>query len=56
MLLKAADGVLESVAGALLLIVSPSTIDRIARRLTAHELSEYPHDRISHVILQTTDH
>ena len=56
MLLKAADGVLETVAGALLLIVSPSTIDRIARRLTAHELSEDPHDRISHFILQATDH
>ena len=56
MLLKAADGVFEIVAGALLLIVSPSTIERIARRLTAHELSEDPHDRISHFILQTTDH
>lgn len=56
MLLKAADGVLEIVAGALLLIVSPSTIDRIARQLTAHELSEDPHDHISHFILQTTDH
>ena len=56
LLLKAADGVFEIVAGALLLIVSPSTIDRIARSLTAHELSEDPHDRISHFILQTTGH
>jgi uncharacterized membrane protein len=56
LLLKAADGVLEIVAGALLLIVSPSTIERIARRLTAHELSEDPHDRISHFILQATGH
>jgi uncharacterized membrane protein len=56
LLLKAADGVLEIVAGALLLIVSPSTIERIARRLTAHELSEDPHDRIAHFILQTTGH
>jgi uncharacterized membrane protein len=56
LLLKAADGVLEVVAGALLLIVSPSTIDRIARSLTAHELSEDPNDRIAHYILHTTGH
>jgi uncharacterized membrane protein len=56
LLLKAADGVLEVVAGALLLIVSPSTIDRIARSLTAHELSEDPHDRIARFILHTTGH
>ncbi len=56
MLLKAADGVLEIVAGTLLLIVNPSTIDRIARRLTAHELSEDPHDRIAHFILHATNH
>jgi hypothetical protein len=56
LLLKAADGALEIVAGALLLIVSPSTIDRIARRLTAHELSEDPHDRIAQFILHTSDH
>jgi uncharacterized membrane protein len=56
LLLKAADGVLEIVAGALLLIVSPSTIDRIARSLTAHELSEDPNDRIAHYILHTTGH
>jgi uncharacterized membrane protein len=54
LLLKAADGVLEIVAGALLLIVSPSTIDHIARSLTAHELSEDPHDRIAQFILHTT--
>ena len=56
MLLKAADGVVEVVGGALLLIVSPSTIERIARRLTAHELSEDPHDRIAQFILHTTNH
>jgi uncharacterized membrane protein len=56
LLLKAADGVLEVVAGAMLLIVSPSTIERIARSLTAHELSEDPHDRIAQYILHTTGH
>ncbi len=47
---------LEVVAGALLLIVSPSTIDRIARSLTAHELSEDPHDRIAQYVLHATGH
>jgi uncharacterized membrane protein len=56
LLLKAADGVLEVVAGTLLLIVSPSTIERIARSLTAHELSEDPRDRIAHFILHSTSH
>jgi uncharacterized membrane protein len=54
--LKAGDGVLEIVAGALLLFLSPSTIDRIARSLTAHELGQDPHDRIAHFILTTTGH
>jgi uncharacterized membrane protein len=56
LLLKAADGVLEIVGGALLLFVPPSTIDRIARALTAHELSEDPQDRLAHYILHTTGH
>jgi uncharacterized membrane protein len=56
LLLKAADGVLEIVGGVLLLIVSPSTIDRIARSLTAHELSQDPHDRLAQYILHTTGH
>ena len=54
--LKAADGVLEIGAGLLLLVVSPSTIERFARSLTAHELSEDPHDRIAHLLLSTTGH
>ena len=47
---------LEVLGGVLLLIVSPSTIDRIARSLTAQELSEDPNDRIAHFILHTTGH
>jgi uncharacterized membrane protein len=54
LVLKAADGVLEIVAGALLLFLSPSTIDRIARAVTAHELGQDPHDRLAHFILHTT--
>jgi uncharacterized membrane protein len=54
--LKAADGVLEIIAGTLLLFLSPSTLDRIAHSLTAHELSEDSHDRLAHYILHTTGH
>jgi uncharacterized membrane protein len=39
LVLKAADGVLEIIAGALLLLITPSTIDRIAHSITAHELA-----------------
>jgi uncharacterized membrane protein len=56
LLLKAADGVLEIVAGVLLLVVSASTINRLARSLTAHELSEDPHDRIAQSILHASGH
>jgi uncharacterized membrane protein len=54
--LKAADGVIEIVAGVLLVFVSPSSIQRIARALTSHELSEDPHDRLAHFILHSTQH
>lgn len=54
---KAADGVIEIIAGVLLLLlISPSSIERIARAVTAHELGEDPHDRLSHYILHTTEH
>jgi uncharacterized membrane protein len=43
-ILKGLDGVLEVVGGLLLLVVSPATIDQLARALTQHELSEDPHD------------
>jgi uncharacterized membrane protein len=54
--LKAADGVIEIIAGALLLFIAPSTIERLARTLTAHELGEDPHDRLAHYILHSTEH
>jgi uncharacterized membrane protein len=56
LVLKAADGVVETVAGVLLLFITPSTIERIARAVTAHELGEDPHDRLAHYILHTTGH
>jgi uncharacterized membrane protein len=56
LILKAADGVVEIVSGLFLLVVSPSTIDRLAHTLTAHELGQDPHDRIANYILHTTGH
>jgi uncharacterized membrane protein len=46
-ILKGLDGLLELVGGALLLAMSPATINRIAVALTQHELSEDPHDLIA---------
>jgi len=43
-ILKGLDGVLEVIGGALLLVISPATIDSLTRFLTQHELSEDPHD------------
>ena len=56
LLLKAADGVLETIAGVLLLFITPGTIERITRAVTAHELGEDPHDRLAHYLLTTTSH
>src|SRR5215472_3167493 len=52
--LKGLDGVLEVAGGLLLLAVSPATIDRLARTLTQHELSEDPHDFIGTHLLHYT--
>ena len=61
-LLKGLDGVLELIGGALLLAVSPTTINRIIGALTQHELSEDPHDviavhllRLSHGLTGSAD-
>ncbi|HEY7607411.1 MAG TPA: DUF2127 domain-containing protein [Actinomycetes bacterium] len=52
--LKGLDGVLEVIGGVLLLVLSPATIDRLAIRLTQHELSEDPHDFVATHLLKTT--
>lgn len=52
--LKGLDGVLEVIGGALLLAVSPATIDSLARTLTQHELSEDPHDFLATHLLHYT--
>jgi uncharacterized membrane protein len=56
LVLKGLDGILEMAGGILLLFLSPHAIEHIARTLTAHELSEDPHDLIARYILHTASH
>jgi uncharacterized membrane protein len=56
LVLKGLDGILEVAGGILLLFLSPQAIDHLARVLTAHELSEDPHDLIARYLLHTTAH
>jgi uncharacterized membrane protein len=56
LVLKGLDGILEVIGGILLLFVSPEAINHLARVLTAHELSEDPHDLIANYLLHTTAH
>jgi uncharacterized membrane protein len=50
-IIKGLDGVLEVVGGLVLLLVSPATINQLARAVTQHELSEDPHDWIANHLL-----
>jgi uncharacterized membrane protein len=56
LVLKGLDGILEVVGGILLLFLSPNAIEHLVRMLTAHELSEDPHDLIARYLLHTTAH
>ena len=56
LVLKGLDGVLEVAGGILLLLLSPQAIQHLARVLTAHELSEDPHDLIARYLLHTAAH
>ena len=56
LVLKGLDGVLEVVGGILLLFLSPTAIQHLVRALTAHELSEDPHDLIARYLIHTTAH
>jgi uncharacterized membrane protein len=56
LVLKGLDGVLEVVGGILLLFLSPTTIAHLVRVLTAHELSEDPHDLFARSLLHTATH
>jgi uncharacterized membrane protein len=56
LVLKGLDGILEVAGGIVLLFLSPHAIERIVRGLTAHELSEDPHDYIASHLLHTAGH
>ena len=56
LILKGLDGILEVAGGILLLFLSPHAIEHLARTLTAHELSQDPHDLIARYILHTASH
>lgn len=51
-ILKGLDGVLEVIGGLLLLVVSPATINQVARAFTQHELSGDPHDFLATHLLR----
>src|SRR5262245_3285396 len=55
-ILKALDGLLETVGGILLLVISPDKLVRLVTALTQHELSENPHDFIASHILHSAQH
>jgi uncharacterized membrane protein len=50
-ILKGIDGLLEIIGGALLLLVSPGTINRMIISLTQHELSEDPNDLLANYLI-----
>jgi uncharacterized membrane protein len=56
LVLKGLDGVLEVIGGILLLFLTPQAIQHVVRVLTAHELSEDPHDLVARYLLHTASH
>jgi uncharacterized membrane protein len=56
LVLKGLDGLLEVAGGILLLFLSPDAIEHLVRTLTAHELSEDPHDVVARYLLHTAAH
>ena len=56
LVLKGLDGILEVAGGILLLFLSPRAIQHLVRALTAHELSEDPHDLVARYLLHSTSH
>ena len=52
-IIKGLDGVLEAIGGILLLIISPDTINHLARWATQGELSSDPHDFIATHLMHT---
>jgi uncharacterized membrane protein len=54
LVLKGLDGLLESVAGVLLIAISAATFDRWAHELFHHELLQDPNDFIARHVLRVT--
>ncbi len=52
-ILKGLDGLLEIIGGLALFFVSPAALNRLAIGLTAHELSQDPHDFIARHLLRS---
>lgn len=53
---KGIDGTLEIVGGVLLLFISPTQLQPIARLLTQHELAEDPRDLVANYVLHSIQH
>jgi uncharacterized membrane protein len=53
-ILKGIDGVIEVIGGILLLVVSADSLNTLAVRLTAAELSQDPNDFVAHHLLRLT--
>lgn len=56
LLFKGLDGLVETIGGVLLLLISPDQINHLARWLTEGQLSEDPHDFVATHILKTAHH
>lgn len=54
LVLKGLDGVIELLAGAALLVVTPAQIAAVTRALTRHELQQDPHDLIANWLVNYT--
>jgi uncharacterized membrane protein len=54
--IKGVDGVLETLGGILLLFVSPKALSGTVVLLTAHELSEDPHDWFATALRHSVQH
>jgi uncharacterized membrane protein len=54
MILKAIDGVIEVIGGAMLLVVSADALNNLAVRFTSAELSQDPDDFVAHRLLRLT--
>ncbi len=55
-ILKAVDGLLETIGGIVILFINPASISNLAVRITQHELSTDPHDFIATHILKSAQH